>query len=256
MTQLFQYRFGRGAGLDGHAFGNLFIAAMAGITGDFEGAISEASHVLAVRGRILPSTLQNVTLCGEVRDGGAAGELRMVYGESAITEAEGVVERVYLQPDNPHGYPEAIRALLEADIIVLGPGSLFTSILPNLLVPEICEAIKASRALKVYVCNVATQRGETDGYTVGDHVRALGAHLGPGFCGYVVANARRDFELPPASGSTMVQPGFDGVTDCELVLDDVVDAALPWRHDPDKLAAAIMRLYRAAGSQSESDRES
>jgi uncharacterized cofD-like protein len=263
MTQLFEYRFGRGAGLDGHAFGNLFIAAMAGITGSFEGAISQASRVLAVRGRILPSTLQNVTLCGEVRcaqvagaDGNGAasdgaGELRMVYGESAITEADGVVERVYLQPDNAHGYPEAIRALLEADIIVLGPGSLYTSILPNLLVPDICAAIKAAHALKVYACNVATQRGETDGYTVGDHVRALSAHLGSGFCRYVVANARRDLALTPASGSALVEPVLEDVTGCEMVVEDVVDEALPWRHDPAKLAAAIMRLYETTRSESD-----
>jgi uncharacterized cofD-like protein len=261
MTQLFEYRFGRGAGLDGHAFGNLFIAAMAGITGSFEGAISQVSHVLAVRGRILPSTLQNVTLCGEVRSASLAGgageggedEIRTVYGESAITEADGVVERVYLQPDAPHGYPEAIRALLEADIIVLGPGSLYTSILPNLLVPDIRAAINASHALKLYACNVATQRGETDGYTAGDHVRALSAHMGPGFCRYVIANSRCDLQLTPESGSSMVEPAMDGATGCELVAEDVVDAALPWRHDPDKLAEAILRLYRQAASSLESD---
>lgn len=246
MTQLFEYRFGHGAGLDGHAFGNLFIAAMAGIAGSFEGAIAQASRVLAVRGRILPSTLQNVTLCGEVRGGANApgpDALTTVYGESAITAADGVVERVYLQPDDAHGYPEAIRALLEADLIVLGPGSLFTSVLPNLLVRDIGAAITASAALKVFACNVATQPGETDNYTVGDHVRALAAHLGSNFCHFVIANANQDVELPAGSGSTLVGTAFDGAEGCELVLENVVDVALPWRHDPEKLAAAIMRLY-------------
>ncbi len=248
MTQLFEYRFGHGAGLDGHAFGNLFIAAMAGIAGSFEGAIAQASRVLAVRGRILPSTLQNVTLCGEVRGGTHAPNadaLTTVYGESAITEADGVVERVYLQPDDAHGYPEAIRALLEADLIVLGPGSLFTSVLPNLLVPDIRAAITASAALKVFACNVATQPGETDGFSVGDHMRALATHLGSGFCHYVLANGNQDVELPAGSGSTLVGTDFCGGDGCELVLANVVDADLPWRHDADKLAAAIMRLYEA-----------
>ena len=244
MTQLFQYRFGRGTGLDGHTFGNLFIAAMAGITGDFESAISEASRVLAVRGRILPSSLDNLVLSAEVRDPldpDAAPHILM--GESAIGHAEGVIERVFLEPEQSKGYPAAIQALLSADLIVLGPGSLYTSILPNLLVPDIAAAVRASAACKIYVCNVATQPGETDGYTVGDHVRALNAHLGMGLCHCVLANGNYRIALPPASPSTMVRPEFEGNPGCQLVLEDLVDARLPWRHDSTRLADALLRMY-------------
>jgi uncharacterized cofD-like protein len=246
MTQLFQYRFGRGTGLEGHAFGNLFIAALAEVTGDFESAIAEASRVLAVRGRILPSSLENVVLCAEVRDRAhPEADPHLVYGQSHIAEARGTVERVYLQPSNVKGYPEAIRSLLQADLVVLGPGSLYTSILPNLLVADIRNAIKASQALKVYVCNVATQPGETDGYTGDDHVCALCGHLGAGFCDYVLANSNVDFRLPPQSGSVMVEPQFTHVDGYSVVLDDLVDRELPWRHDSNELAKVLMRLYHA-----------
>ncbi len=243
MAQLLQYRFGRGSGLAGHTFGNLLIAAMAEITGSFETAITEASRVLAVRGRIMPSTLDNVTLCAEVSGIAPDETMRLVRGESQITKAGGRVERVFLQPDHVQGYPEAIRALLHADMIVLGPGSLYTSILPNLLVADICQALRASTAIKVYICNVATQPGETDDYTVADHVRALNAHLGGNICTCVLANNNIAFELPANSGSQMVSPECETIEGCPFVLDDLVDRALPWRHDPDRLATALLRLY-------------
>lgn len=245
MMQLFQYRFGRGAGLDGHVFGNLFITAMAEITGNFESAISEASRVLAVRGRILPSSLDNVVLCAEVRDPvDQPGTSLLVQGQSQIAKAKGTIERVYLEPSNAKGYPEAIRALLHADLIVLGPGSLYTSILPNLLVEDIRGAFAASEALKIYVCNVATQPGETDGYTVGAHVRALAEHLGDGFCHYVLANGNTTYALSPLSRSEMVAPIWEGIEGYEFVTADLADATLPWRHDSDKLALGVMRLYQ------------
>lgn len=246
MAQLFEYRFGRGTGLDGHTFGNLFIAAMAEITGDFESAVSEASRVLAVRGRILPSSLNDIVLYAEVRDPATPdGEPRLVRGESAIAEARGMIDRVFLQPADAKGYPEAVRALLHADVIVLGPGSLYTSVLPNLLVSDIRNAVQVSQALKVYICNVATQPGETDGFTVGDHVRALSAHLGNGFCDYVLANGNVDFYLPAASHSIMVQPVFQDDDGCRMVLVDLVDRTMPWRHDSEKLTAALAHLIRA-----------
>lgn len=249
MTQLLQYRFGRGTGLEGHAFGNLFIAALAEITGDFESAIAKASHVLAVRGRILPSSLENVRLCAEVRERGKPkADPFVVYGQSRIAKARGVIERVYLVPSNVKGYPEAIRALLHAEMIVLGPGSLYTSVLPNLLVADIRNAIRASPALKVYVCNVATQPGETDDYTAEDHVRALCEHLGPGLCEYVLVNSNTNFQLPPHSGSVMVQPCCTEADGHRVILEDLVDRELPWRHDPSKLAEALMRLYSDARS--------
>jgi uncharacterized cofD-like protein len=249
MTELLQYRFGQGSGLNGHSFGNLFIAAMAGITGNFDSAISGASRVLAVRGRILPSALEDVTLCAEVRErGDPHAESSLVQGESRITATGGVIERMYLQPSHVRGNPQAIRALLHADMIVLGPGSLYTSVLPNLLVEDISNAIRASQALKVYVGNVATQPGETDDFTLGDHVQALAEHLGADFCSYVLGNANTAFELPAASGSVMVKPQYDNVHDCQVVLEDLVDRELPWRHDPLKLATALMRLYYAYGT--------
>ncbi|MBE9508391.1 MAG: YvcK family protein, partial [Chloroflexi bacterium] len=193
-TQLFQYRFpstllrtsSNDSGLNGHSFGNLFITAMREVTGSFEQAILESARVLAVQGRVLPSTLQDVTLMADLRTETVG--LNRVTGESSITEAGGGIERVYLAPDDAPAYPDAVRALLDADVIVAGPGSLYTSVLPNLLVPDVARAVAASRALKVYVCNVATQRGETDGYSVGDHVAALEAHVGAGLFPVVLAN--------------------------------------------------------------------
>ena len=171
MSRLFQYRFGQGSGLDGHSFGNLFIVAMSGITGNFEEAIREASRVLAVRGQILPSTLENVTLCAELE-----GELH-VLGESKISAANVPIQRVYLQPERPAAFPDAVRAILDADIVVVGPGSLYTSILPNLLVDGIAKALASTQALRLYVCNVATQPGETDEFRASDHVKALLKHV-------------------------------------------------------------------------------
>jgi uncharacterized cofD-like protein len=164
MTRLFQYRFGEG-GLEGHSFGNLFITAMGEVTGSFEQALVESSRVLAIRGQVLPSTLSDVTLMADLREG-ATDSTRRVAGESVIPEAEGAIERVFIQPEDAPAYPDAVKSILAADLIVIGPGSLFTSILPNLLVKGITGAIRASKALKVYVCNVATQHGETERYTV------------------------------------------------------------------------------------------
>ena len=248
MTQLFEYRFGHGAGLDGHAFGNLFIAAMAGIMGDFERGVSEVSRVLAVKGRVLPSSLDHLLLCAEVRAPGDEGSMTLVQGQSQIAAVRGVVERVYLQPSEPKGYPLAISALLNADLILLGPGSLYTSIIPNLLVPDILAALRASEAFKVYICNVATQPGETADYTVGDHVRALTEHMGGSACDCVLANGNTDWSLPSASNSTMVRPTLHGAPEggdaatWRLVIEDLVDHTLPWRHDSAKLASAALRL--------------
>ena len=172
MTKLFQYRFSEGSGLEGHSFGNLFIVAMSGVTGNFEEAVRATSRVLAVRGQILPSTLANVTLSAHTEDE------EVIHGESNITDSQSVIREVYLQPANVEANPDAVRALLNADIIVVGPGSLFTSVMPNLLVDGVRQAIQASPALKVYVCNVATQHGETDSFAVSDHYSALQRHLG------------------------------------------------------------------------------
>ncbi len=241
-TQLFQYRFpsGNAAGLDGHSFGNLFITAMAEVTGSFERAILESGNVLAVRGRVMPSTLQSVTLLGDLRE--EAERVNRVSGESRITAAGGTIERVYLEPDDVRAYPGAVRAILDADLIVAGPGSLYTSILPNLLVGEIAQAIAASRARKVYVCNLATQRGETDGYSVGDHVAALERHVGAGLFPIVLANndMRHADRLPGGVEMTRLEVPADAA--CRLYTAPLADPRRPWRHDSKKLARTLMGL--------------
>jgi uncharacterized cofD-like protein len=243
-TQLFHYRFGGGDGLAGHTLGNLFITAMAEVTGSFERALVESSRVLNIRGRVLPSTLQDVTLVGEIVQpaalGALAGRVSRVEGESQVGAGRGVIRRVYLQPDDVPAYPDAVRAILEADLLVAGPGSLFTSIIPNLLVRDIEAAIRASRALKVYVCNVATQPGETDGYNVVDHVRALEAHVGAGLFPWVLANSDHAGALPAGIQWVRPDPPVNGTRRTLAVA--VADGRYPWRHDPAKLADALMQL--------------
>ncbi len=246
MTLLFQYRFGEGLGLNGHSFGNLFIAAMAGVTGDFGQAIRQSSKVLAVRGRILPSTMQSVVLCAELaQDAECSNGQYQVHGESHIPKAGVPIERVFLQPDDVRGYGESIEALLDADVIVVGPGSLFTSILPNLLVKDIAAALRASAALKIYVCNLATQVGETDGYDVADHVRAIDSHVGADVFDYVLVNNNLEVQRPENWTAEMVVPSVDGKY--PLWPADLVDAERPWRHNPRKLARSIMSIF--AGHQ-------
>jgi len=244
-SRLFQYRFGEGVGLDGHSFGNLFIVAMAEVTGSFEQALVESSRVLAVRGKVLPSTLQNVTLCADLweEQGGEEAGWRRVEGESSITQQLGAIERVFLEPEEVLAYPESVKALLEADLIIAGPGSLYTSVLPNLLVPDITRAIRASRALKVYVCNVATQSGETDGYGVEDHMRAIREHVGQTLFHTVLANDRFLGPVAAPSGAQWVRLPEDNGRDYRLVTADLVDEDLPWRHDSGRLARHLIELY-------------
>jgi uncharacterized cofD-like protein len=246
MARLFEYRFGQGSGLNGHSFGNLFIAAMAGITGNFESALSESSRVLAVRGKILPSTLLNVTLCAEVR-GTNERQVARVRGESQIAKFGLPVERAYLEPEHAPAYPGAVRAILEADLIIAGPGSLFTSVIPNLLVQDIRNALSACAAEKIYVCNVATEHGETDGYTLQDHVEALEVHTQSAIFTTVLANDNWRGQLPPHAEIEFVIPRANGGSALSLksivVFRDVVDDRFPWRHDPEKLAREIVRWY-------------
>jgi len=239
-TQLFQYRFSNGSGLNGHSFGNLFITAMAEVTGSFERAILESGRVLAVQGQVLPSTLRDVTLTADLKTPPTG--VNRVAGESRITEADGSIERVYLEPDDAPAYPGAVRALLDADLIVAGPGSLYTSVLPNLLVPNVARAIRASSALKVYVSNVATQRGETDGYSVGDHVAALALNGGRDLFPLVLANDNLDVNFDAPAGVELVSPDISPNAGCRVIGADLIDPTHPWRHDSDKLARTLLRL--------------
>lgn len=172
VTKLFQYRFKTGEGLEGHSFGNLFLTALVAITGDMVSAVRESSNVLSIRGRVLPSTLDDMKLVAEMEDG------RIINGESNIPEAKGKVKRLFTDPENCRPLPEVIEAIKDADLIILGPGSLYTSVIPNLLIKEISQEIAKSDAKKIYVCNIMTQPGETDDYSVASHVNTIIDHAG------------------------------------------------------------------------------
>lgn len=250
LSQLLQYRFssqpgenGRGE-LHGHAFGNLLLAALTGITGSFDEALLAIQRVLAIRGQVVPSTLEDVTLVASVAvaaDGDGQETVEEVIGESAIPEVGGRIEQVRLKPKQVRAYPPALRAIFQADLIIMGPGSLYTSILPNLLVPDLAEALRHAQAPKVYVCNLAMQPGETDGYTVADHVAAILRHTPDGVINLVLAND--NLSIPPDRGggqTRFVQPvAHERV---EMLTADLVDEQRPWRHDSQKLAAAIVGL--------------
>jgi uncharacterized cofD-like protein len=241
LTQLFQYRFANGhEGLQGHSFGNLFISALAEITGSFEEAIAESGRVLSVHGRVLPSTLHDVRLTADVVLPHLANEIR-IEGESQIPAVAGVVRRVWLEPNNPPAFPQSLRSLLSADLIVIGPGSLYTSILPNLLVPDIAQAVRASRALKIFVCNVATQPGETANYTCGDHIRALQEHTGSELFDLILANNNFRGNLPEDSQWVNVEEELED--DYLLYKTDLVDDEYPWRHDSAKLSQVLMDIF-------------
>jgi uncharacterized cofD-like protein len=239
MTRLFQYRFNEGDGLEGHSFGNLFIAAMSGITGNFEEAVRETSRVLAVRGLILPSTLAHVTVHARTEDD------QEIAGESAITMEGTKIKEVFLEPANVQANPETIRAILEADIVVVGPGSLLTSVLPNLLVEGIREALALTEATKIYVCNVATQHGETDDFSVSDHFEKLAQHVGPGLFDYILANDNVEGPLPEAWHSEPVQVDSTLVDGARVMTADVISEKNRYYHDSGKLATAIMRIYNS-----------
>lgn len=236
MSQLMQYRFSNGD-LGGHSFGNLFLVAMSEISGSFEEGLRQSSRVLAVRGRVVPSTLENVVLCAELDN------LVVVHGESKVPHGGAAVRRVFLEPADVRAYPEAVSAILDADFVIIGPGSLYTSVLPNLLVPEIRAAIRAASAPVVYVCNVATQPGETDGYDVADHVEALIEHVGPGLVNLVLADSGPPPAFPPAWGATPVSAHDDYAAGIPIVKKNVRSSTRPTRHDPAGLAQAIVELY-------------
>jgi uncharacterized cofD-like protein len=245
MTALLQHRFGSQSGtLGGHSVGNLLIAAMTQITGDFEKAVQEMSKVLAIRGRVLPATLSHVNLCAEMEDG------TYIEGETAIVSYPARIRRMHLKPPNPSALPEVVEAIRNADVVVLGPGSLFTSVIPNLLVPAITDALHATDALRIYVCNVMTQPGETDRFTASDHVRAIEAHTGKRVFDYVLVNTRMPspemLERYRASGQDVVTPDVDRIRAMgyKVVTGDFISESDFVRHDPIRLAEAILRLAK------------
>ena len=240
LTQLFQYRFSGAGNLDGHSFGNLFITALAEITGSFEGAIAESGKVLSVSGRVLPSTLHNVKLIADMQLPHMSNQVR-VEGESRIPKMAGRVHRIWLEPNNAPAFPPVIKALLNADMIIVGPGSLYTSLLPNLLVHDLLGAMQASRAVKVYVSNIATQTGETDMLlTCHDHVRVLEEHVGDRIFDVLLCNDNHKGQLNEFS--QFVRADEKTLADSRTRCADLVDDSFPWRHDPAKLAETLIEV--------------
>jgi uncharacterized cofD-like protein len=245
VTDLFRYRFEEGAGLTGHSFGNLFLAAMTGITGNFDAAIKESSRVLNIVGRVLPTTLSVVRLCAELDDG------TIVEGESNIPKAQRPIRRVFFEPENAQPLDEVIEAIRSADAIVLGPGSLFTSILPNFLVERISHEVAHASAVKIYVCNVMTQPGETDNMTAADHVEALFRNAGARVCDYVIVNDEPPHKLLTTYAEehqVPVKPDAERIATMGLrvVQEQMISETLTVRHDPDKLGEAVIETIDRA----------
>lgn len=243
MTELFQYRFDEGdERFLGHSFGNLLIAAMTQITGDFELAVKETSNILAIRGRVLPSTIEQVRLQAEFEDGTFAD------GETNISKSDLPIKHIMLHPSTVKPLDETLKAIETADCIVLGPGSVYTSIVPNLLVSGVPEAISASNAAKIYVCNVMTQPGETDSYAAADHVRAVSKHTERHAFNYVLVNQTKPnkslLDKYAESNQFFVEPNVAAIRDMGLrpILGDYISQTEVVRHDPAKLADAIIKL--------------
>jgi uncharacterized cofD-like protein len=243
MSRLFRFRFNSEGGLHDHSFGNLFLTAMAGVTGDFAEAVHLTSEVLAIKGTIYPSTNSNVQLCAELEDGS------WIEGETRITASGGRIRRVYLNPPDTLPLPDAIEAILSADLITIGPGSLYTSLIPNLLVKEVIAALREAQATKVYIQNIMTQPGETEGFSVADHVQALAEHCGGV---YLFPNILLNDRMPSAHILERYAAERANVVanDCErlralglqIVERDLLAEDEMIRHDPDRLARAVLDM--------------
>ncbi len=246
MRDLFQFRFDEGEGLKGHNFGNLFITALSKITGDFEKAIKESSKVLAIRGQVVPSTLEKVVLVAKRADG------TQTLGESTIPKVLSPIKKVYLNPAGCRPTAEAIQSIKEAEAIVIGPGSLYTSIIPNLLVEGITDAILRSQAIKIYICNVMTQHGETDGYTASDHLEAIIKHTHPTLIDYCIVNIakvaehlllkyKEEYAYPVEADVKKIRS-----LGIAVVEGDIVNLENYVRHNPEKLARIIISIINSA----------
>jgi len=242
MGELFQFRFSKDSQLQGHNFGNLFLTAMVQLTGDFEKAVKESSKVLAIRGRVIPSTVSNVHLVAEYEDGS------ITKGEADIPTTKSKIKRVFLNPENPPATAEALEVIEEADVIILGPGSLYTSIIPNLVINDITKALAKSSAYKIYVCNVMTQQGETDHFRASDHIQALIEHSHKDIISACLLN---DAEVPiDAQGrykseeSFPVQPDIENIRAMgyDAVATDLLEVTNYVRHDSTKLTKALIKL--------------
>jgi len=244
IRDLFQYRFDLGEGLKGHSFGNLFITALSKVTGDFEKAIAESSKVLAIRGRVLPSTLEKVTLVGEFMDGTSA------EGETNITDLKKPLRSIRLQPENCKACQEALDAIEIADIILMGPGSLYTSILPNLLIKDIREAVLRSDAYKVYIMNAMTQPGETTGMSAWDHLNVILDHTDPRIVDACFVNtaviSEGMLKRYAKQGSLPVKRDVEKIREkgYEIIQGDVLQPGDQVRHDSEFLMKLVLEHYR------------
>ena len=242
MSRLFRFRFNSDGGLHNHSFGNLFLTAMAEVTGDFVEAVRLTSEVLAIKGVIYPSTNSNVSLRAELEDGS------WLEGETRITASRRRIRRIQLDPPDAHPLPAALDALVAADVITIGPGSLYTSLIPNMLVKEVINAVRASHATKIYIQNIMTQPGETDGYSAADHVQALTDHCG----GVLFPNVLLNSDVPSptilkkydAEKAGLVRADIERLRalglktlERDLLAEDGVI-----RHDPDRLAQAVFEM--------------
>ncbi len=251
MEKLFQHRFGGAGGLAGHSFGNLFIAAMTEVLGDVELALQESSKVLAVRGQVLPSSAQTIRLVAEMADGS------VVEGESQIPLAGKQISRVYIQPEDAAPVASALEAIEGADAVILGPGSLYTSVLPNLIVGGMADALRRTQAVKIYICNVMTQPGETDGYSAARHVQAIFDHVGPGVIDYVVVNDQQvaahlcDIYARQCAYPVEVDSEALAALGVKVVKANLISETNLVRHDPIKLSRAIMEMVFRLKANSE-----
>ena len=241
MGRLFQYRFPTGRGLAGHSFGNLFVTALTNVTGDFPHAVRVSSNVLAIRGRIFPSTTQNVTLEAELEDGS------IVAGETNISRSHRRIQRVRLVPRRAQPLDEVLEAIERADLILVGPGSLYTSIIPNLLIEHVARAIGRSRAKCVYIANLMTQPGETEHYSVFDHVQAIYEHTHPRLFEFIVVNrtpvSARLIRRYRAQGAEPVDPSIGKLRGMglEVVAGNLLNQSGVVRHDPARLVRLLLR---------------
>lgn len=239
LEKIFQHRFKTGVGLEGHSFGNLFLAAFTEIMG-FEQAVKESAKVLAVRGKVLPVTLENIVLQAKLKDG------TTVRGESRIGKSASPIEKVSITPTHARALKDTLDAINEADAIILGPGSLYTSIIPNLLISDVKEAIKNSKAPVYYICNIMTQKGETVNYTAADHLKAIQQHTYPEIVDYILVNNRditsRQKHLYILENSTPVKVEKAKLESlkAKVIEGDMLADSSQVRHDPDKLSKMIL----------------
>lgn len=244
MQDLFQFRFDSSSELSGHSFGNLFITVMTKLTGDFEKAVKESSKVLAIRGQVIPSTLNNVSLVARYKDGST------IEGEAAIPQKKLPIARVFLKPQEASATPEALKAIAEAQVIIIGPGSLYTSVIPNLLIKDLTDAIAASSALKVYICNVMTQAGETEGYSAFDHINAIIEHSSPKIIDSCIVNSAKIpkelLEKYSFENSYPVNVDLQKIRQAgyRVIEDDIVNVKDYVRHDSAKLARIVIGLVQ------------